>query len=510
MKDQVRGLETATQVEATASETVQDVINLDLTSGGGLGSDVEDIGSALDLNIPRDRRLALALGQELPDRTSGAVLFADVSHFTALSESLVEAMGSQRGAEELSRRVNAVLENVIREVHRYGGSVIGFAGDGLTCWFNGDNGRRATAAALAVQQLQHASSVSQATGSALLAMKIVVTAGLARRFLVGVPRIQIFDILAGGILDRMSTAEGVARPGEVLVGGEIVGWIRDALEVVDWRSEAGSAQSTPMEKSREWFAVVAGSPSNIADPVEPVAIPPITRDVARAWVLPLIFQRIARGEGQISAESRQVAVLFVRFGGIQYDFDNAAGKKLGEYIEWAQKVLAPLGAFIMQVIVGDKGSYFYASFGAPLAHEDDLLRALRAGEELLRVPQEMDFITNTSVGISEGKMHAGMFGGSGRHTYGVLGRAANVRGRADGTGQIRAGTRHRPGGPCRIGLLRLSPRAPRGCRDLSTRRSKVDRQGACSQGPGTDRVCWQSPGADPTSSQPGFSFARTL
>jgi tetratricopeptide (TPR) repeat protein len=38
----------------------------------------------------------------------------------------------------------------------------------------------------------------------------------------------------------------------------------------------------------------------------------------------------------------------------------------------------------------------------------------------------MDFITTTRVGISEGKMHAGMFGGNGRQTYGVLGRAANV------------------------------------------------------------------------------------
>lgn len=427
VKDQVSDLETLTPAETLGSEPNQDVVHLDLTSGSHLASGTEGVGSVLDLNIPRDRRLALARGQELPDRTSGAVLFADISHFTTLSESLVEALGSQRGAEELSRRVNAVLENVIREVHRYGGSVIGFAGDGLTCWFNGDNGRRATAAALAVQDLQRASAVSQTSDSAsLLAMKIVVTAGLARRFLVGVPRIQRFDVLAGGILDRMSKAEGVARAGEVLVGGEIVGWIRDALEVIDWRNETGAVRKTPSDQGGEWFAVVSGSPGNIAEPAEPVSIPRIPREMARAWVLPLIFQRIERGEGQLVAESRQVAVLFVRFGGIQYDFDNEAGNKLGEYIEWVQKVLAPLGAFIMQIIVGDKGSYFYASFGAPLAHEDDLMRALRAGEELLRVPPALDFITTTSVGISEGKMHAGIFGGSGRNTYGVLGRAANV------------------------------------------------------------------------------------
>ena len=35
--------------------------------------------------IPMDRRLALARGEPLPDRTHGAALFADISGFTPLT-----------------------------------------------------------------------------------------------------------------------------------------------------------------------------------------------------------------------------------------------------------------------------------------------------------------------------------------------------------------------------------------------------------------------------------------
>ena len=48
--------------------------------------------------IPTDRRQALARGLELPDLTTGAALFADISGFTPLTEALVQALGPQRGA----------------------------------------------------------------------------------------------------------------------------------------------------------------------------------------------------------------------------------------------------------------------------------------------------------------------------------------------------------------------------------------------------------------------------
>ena len=47
--------------------------------------------------------------------------------------------------------LNRVYDALIGELYRYGGSVIGFSGDAITCWLDGDDGRRATACGLAMQ-----------------------------------------------------------------------------------------------------------------------------------------------------------------------------------------------------------------------------------------------------------------------------------------------------------------------------------------------------------------------
>jgi len=54
-------------------------------------------------------------------------------------------------AEELTAQLNRVFQALIDELHRFGGHVIYFSGDAITCWIDGDDGMRATACALAMQ-----------------------------------------------------------------------------------------------------------------------------------------------------------------------------------------------------------------------------------------------------------------------------------------------------------------------------------------------------------------------
>ena len=70
----------------------------------------------LQTYLPQDRLRALARGEAMPDHTSGAALFADISGFTRLTEALTLELGPQRGIEELSRQINAVYERLIAEV----------------------------------------------------------------------------------------------------------------------------------------------------------------------------------------------------------------------------------------------------------------------------------------------------------------------------------------------------------------------------------------------------------
>src|SRR5690349_12749796 len=101
--------------------------------------------------IPNDRGRALARNALLPERGAGAALFADISGITPLTEALTRTLGHRRGAEELTVHLNPVYQALIQEVERYAGSVIGFAGDAITCWFENDDGWRATTCALAMQ-----------------------------------------------------------------------------------------------------------------------------------------------------------------------------------------------------------------------------------------------------------------------------------------------------------------------------------------------------------------------
>jgi hypothetical protein len=48
----------------------------------------------------------------------------------------VRELGPRQGAEELPRQLNLVYAALIAEVDRYGGSVIFFSGDAITCWFD--------------------------------------------------------------------------------------------------------------------------------------------------------------------------------------------------------------------------------------------------------------------------------------------------------------------------------------------------------------------------------------
>ena len=373
--------------------------------------------------IPMDRRRALARGEALPDRVEGAALFADISGFTPLTEALVRELGPQRGAEELTHHLNQVYDALINDLHAYGGSVISFSGDAITCWFGQDSGLIALQCALAMQQtMQQFSQVSIPSGKTVsLAMKAAVAAGSARRFVVGDLNIQRMDVLAGATLDRLAAAEHQAKKGEVVLDGATAAAASQQVRFVAWRVD---------EETGEKFAVVAG----LIDEVEPAprimeAPVELTEVETRPWLLPPVYERLRANQGEFLAELRPAVALFLRFGGIDYDGDEAAGHKLDTFMRWVQQVLARYDVYPLQLTVGDKGSYLYSAFGAPIAHEDDAVRAISAALELRNPPATLNFIQGVQIGISQGRMRTGAYGGQRRRTYGVLGDDVNLAAR---------------------------------------------------------------------------------
>ena len=353
---------------------------------------------------------------------AGAALFADISGFTPLTEALVRELGPQRGAEELTRYLNLVYDALINEVHKWGGSAISFAGDAVTCWFDGDSGLHAAACALGMQQAMTAfSDVRTPFGSSVsLSMKASVAAGPARRFLVGDPQIRVIDALAGETLERLAAGEKLAERGEVILDPHVLEALGGEVELRETRQD---------EQGRSFGLVTALRTPTEETPWPELASNCLTEAAVRPWLLAPVYERLRSGMGDFLAEIRPTVAVFLRFSGIDYDSDETAGEKLNAFICRMQAVVEDYRGTLVDLNIGDKGSYIYINFGAPIAHEDNAARAASTALKLSALPDELPFIRPLQIGITQGRMRAGAYGGAMHRTYGVLGDAVNLAAR---------------------------------------------------------------------------------
>jgi class 3 adenylate cyclase/tetratricopeptide (TPR) repeat protein len=373
-----------------------------------------------------DRAAAILGRAGLPQQATGAVLFSDISGFTPLTEAVIARFGARRGGEEFTDRLNEVYDALIAEVERYGGNIIGFAGDAMAVWFPDDDGLVAVATGLAMQQAmaRFARVVLPDGETVALRMKVGVCAGSVRRFVVGDPAVQCFDVVAGRLMELLSACEGAAERGEVVVDGATARRLEGCIQVASWRplahgDEVGSA------------GVVEALRLEVAPRVAaPLLVTPEAAEHLRPWVAGEVYRRLASGQGRFLTELRPAAAMFVRFGGIDFEHDPAAPEKLDAYVRWVQKIIARLEGILVQLTVGEKGSYLYAAFGAPIAHDDDTTRAFVAALEILHPPPEIRAIVDrVQIGVTRGTMRTGAYGGHRRRTYGVLGDEVNLAAR---------------------------------------------------------------------------------
>jgi adenylate cyclase len=373
----------------------------------------------IDAYIAGDRRRSLASHRPIPDRVSGSALFADISGYTPLTEAFVAEYGPRRGAEEITAAINRVFDAVLGELHRFGGSVIYFAGDAVTCWLDSDDGSLAVACGLAMQEaMSRVETITTPGGRTVqLGMKIAVANGEARRFVAGDPKIQLIDVLAGSLMDRLANTEHHSETGEVVVDALTLQRLNGRLDLAVMRGEGDDQVGVVLSLN---------GPSPSLPPPPPY--PELPRSTVREWLLPPVYDRVAAGRGDFLAELRPSVPMFVHFGGIDYDNDPNAQQLLDDFIRKAQRVVAEYGGNVLQLIIGDKGAYLHAVFGTPIAHEDDAGRACAAALDLVAL-EGSTAATEIQVGISKGRLRSGTCGHHHRRAFTCVGDAVNLAAR---------------------------------------------------------------------------------
>ncbi len=401
--------------------------------------------------LPADRRQALVGGFELPPRTRGAALFADIAGFTRLSRELTEAYGSRNGVDVLSEVLEAVYSVVVDEIHAQGGSVIGFSGDAVTCWFDdhprglatgkgaGDPpangaGRAVACARSLTRSMDLLPPVSlpdaprgdrprpanPSTGNdqpgVKMAVKVAVASGEVSRSLAGNPAYQVVEILGGATVARLADLEHEADHGQVLVDEATLATLAASTEVT-----VTTRRSTP---SGDALVLGDASPSSGCrwDALEEGRLP----DEA---VQPWIGWQIRDRADSALTELRPTVALFVRFTPFSLDTDTKAAGDLDRFVRWVQDLLAPVDGNLIQVTIGDKSSYLYISFGAPRSHEDLAARAATVALQLLEVPGELAMVRPLHLGIADGMSRVGAYGSREALTYGALGDGTNLAAR---------------------------------------------------------------------------------
>lgn len=172
----------------------------------------------------------------------GAVLFVDVSGFTALSEKL-KKVDEEGAAEELCVRLNKFFTKIISTVYRNGGDVIKFSGDAVTVVFLAGQQSGAQSSGIAFPDVKSAALQATKTSEALhdtvdertatedgLSLHMAIGTGQLTGVHVGGAHNRMEFILAGQPMDQISVAESMAAKDETCISPEAFDLVKEECE----------------------------------------------------------------------------------------------------------------------------------------------------------------------------------------------------------------------------------------------------------------------------------------
>lgn len=383
------------------------------------------------------------LQSAVADEMEGAVMFADITGFSRMTEIL---SSRQDGAERINAALNGYLGKLIEMVLDHGGDVIKFAGDALICVWDATGVGLPTAARAAAScglRAQKELAGFTVEDEITLSMRVCICSGDVAMLHVGGVLDRWEVVPTGAAVAALKSLRPLTSPGHVVVSNDLWSLLgapftgRSAPKLgIDGKTTLADLDALTTRESGKAgaFGGHTDKPMRLnwvdnLPAAEPLLRPPVHPDsepALRMFVPGVVLARLSAGMSDWLSELRRVSVVFAALpGGVSNKVDVHHVQAM---VSAMQKAVYRYDGAINKISVDEKGAVLIAAFGLPpISHEDNAARALQAAMAMRKALTESG--VTAGVGVATGQVFCGTVGSSSRCEYTVLGHVVNLSAR---------------------------------------------------------------------------------
>lgn len=327
-------------------------------------------------------------------------LFIDIVGFTKLTTKLM-AQGTV-GAEQLSDTLNKLFGPLVDQVYEHEGFIPYFAGDAFLAFFEGDHNEENFQKCLALTAaIQTYFANTKDADIQDIAIKIGLGYGQVDWGICGYEGKEQSYYFRGEAIQLATAAQQQAKGGEVIMHKDLHIADSEHVELIVGTSYARlqhsffdhPVQTTAIQRSQYLDALSDFIPQQVIDYT-------------------------------LKGEFREVVSVFISFTGLE-DYESA-----NPFFAKVRALTASFSGYFKEIDFSDKGGVLVILFGAPVAFENNVERAL---EFALALQKEQTNSVSPSlrlkIGITNGPAFTGMLGGAYKKQYVALGNYVNLAAR---------------------------------------------------------------------------------
>ena len=330
---------------------------------------------------------------KLNGEEEGAAIFVDLVGFSKMVDAL--SAHGQPGAETLAGLMRQVFEPLVNAVYEQGGFVIGYAGDAFNAFFPADQapGQVAQRCLAALVKMQEQMQIQPQFATPFGVFPIAAKAGMGY----GSVRWQMFKSqkgkhltywMRGEALNRAVLAEQYSAAGEILLEKNAFEKTKDVVDT----------EVTGNAFRLKSLTAVLPEPKHISEPIPDIKL-----------MNSFFPQEIS--QQPVIGEFRQVINLF-----IDIPVNISDEELMTPFMQTVYALQEEFGGFFLRPELGDKGFNLLLFWGAPIARERDIERAL----EFVMALAKRTKLT-LRAGITYRRAYAGFMGAPLREDYTAYG-----------------------------------------------------------------------------------------